>query len=249
MNILVSNDDGILAPGIGILAAACRAVGQVTVVAPDREQSGTSHSLTLHRPLRPARTHDGAFQVDGTPTDCVLLAIGALLPERPDFVFAGINHGPNMGEDVLYSGTVSVAMEAVTLGVPGIAFSFAGRDPELMASYHPLLVRLIRQITEIKDFPAETLLNINLPKIHASEVKGVRVTKLGSRFFSGSLTRMNDPWGREVFWIGGGDVTWTTDPDSDQAAVKDGYISVTPLHMDLTNYRLMEAVGSWALAL
>ena len=249
MNILVSNDDGILAPGIGILAAACRAVGQVTVVAPDREQSGTSHSLTLHRPLRPARTHDGAFQVDGTPTDCVLLAIGALLPERPDFVFAGINHGPNMGEDVLYSGTVSVAMEAVTLGVPGIAFSFAGRDPELMASYHPLLVRLIRQITEIKDFPAETLLNINLPKIHASEVKGVRVIKLGSRFFSGSLTRMNDPWGREVFWIGGGDVTWTTDPDSDQAAVKDGYISVTPLHMDLTNYRLMEAVGSWALAL
>ena len=249
MNILVSNDDGILAPGIGILAAACRAVGQVTVVAPDREQSGTSHSLTLHRPLRPARTHDGAFQVDGTPTDCVLLAIGALLPERPDFVFAGINHGPNMGEDVLYSGTVSVAMEAVTLGVPGIAFSFAGRDPELMASYHPLLVRLIRQITEIKDFPAETLQNINLPKIHASEVKGVRVTKLGSRFFSGSLTRMNDPWGREVFWIGGGDVTWTTDPDSDQAAVKDGYISVTPLHMDLTNYRLMEAVGSWALAL
>lgn len=249
MNILVSNDDGILAPGIGILAAACRAVGQVTVVAPDREQSGTSHSLTLHRPLRPARTHDGAFQVDGTPTDCVLLAIGALLPERPDFVFAGINHGPNMGEDVLYSGTVSVAMEAVTLGVPGIAFSFAGRDPELMASYHPLLVRLIRQITEIKDFPAETLLNINLPKIHASEVKGVRVTKLGSRFFSGSLTRMKDPWGREVFWIGGGDVTWTVDPDSDQAAVKDGYISVTPLHMDLTNYRLMEAVGSWALAL
>ena len=249
MNILVSNDDGILATGIGILAEACRAVGQVTVVAPDREQSGTSHSLTLHRPLRPTRTRDGAFQVDGTPTDCVLLAIGALLPERPDFVFSGINHGPNMGEDVLYSGTVSVAMEAVTLGVPGIAFSFAGRDPELMASYHPLLVRLIRQITEIKDFPAETLLNINLPKVHASEVKGVKVTKLGSRFFSGSLTRMNDPWGREVFWIGGGDVTWTTDPGTDHAAVKDGYISVTPLHMDLTNYRLMEAVGSWALDL
>ncbi len=249
MNILVSNDDGILAPGLGILAAACRAVGQVTVVAPDREQSGTSHSLTLHRPLRPTRTHDGAFQVDGTPTDCVLLAIGALMPEKPDFVFSGINHGPNMGEDVLYSGTVSVAMEAVTLGVPGVAFSFAGRDPELMASYHPILVRLIRQITEIETFPAETLLSINLPKIHASEVKGVKVTKLGSRFFSGSLTRMNDPWGREVFWIGGGDVTWTTDPGTDHAAVKAGYISVTPLHMDLTNYRLMEAVGSWALDL
>ncbi len=249
MNILVSNDDGILAPGIGILAGACREVGTVTVVAPDREQSGTSHSLTLHRPLRPTRTHDGAFQVDGTPTDCVLLAVGALMPERPDFVFAGINHGPNMGEDVLYSGTVSVAMEAVTLGIPGIAVSFAGRDPELMASYHETLVRLIRRITSMPDFPAETLLSINLPKRDASEVKGVKVTKLGSRFFSSSLTRMNDPWGREVFWIGGGEVTWTGDPDTDHAAVKDGYISVTPLHMDLTNYRLMETVGSWALEL
>lgn len=249
MNILVSNDDGILAQGIGVLAGACREVGTVTVVAPDREQSGTSHSLTLHRPLRPARTHDGAFQVDGTPTDCVLLAVGALMPERPDFVFSGINHGPNMGEDVLYSGTVSAAMEAVTLGIPGIAFSFASRDPELMASYHVTLVRLVRRITSMPDFPAETLLNINLPKRHASEVKGVKVTKLGSRFFSSSLTRMNDPWGREVFWIGGGEVTWSGEADTDHAAVKEGYISVTPLHMDLTNYRLMEAVGSWSLEL
>jgi 5'-nucleotidase len=154
-----------------------------------------------------------------------------------------------MGEDVLYSGTVSVAMEAVTLGIPGIAFSFAGRDPELMGSYHETLVRLIRRITSMPDFPAETLLSINLPKRHASEVKGVKVTKLGSRFFSSSITRMSDPWGREVFWIGGGEVTWTGDPDTDHAAVKDGYISVTPLHMDLTNYRLMEAVGSWSLEL
>ena len=249
MNILVSNDDGILAPGIAVLANACRQVGTVTVVAPDREQSGTSHSLTLHRPLRPARTPDGAYQVDGTPTDCVLLAIGALLPERPDFVFAGVNHGPNMGEDVLYSGTVSVAMEAVTLGVPGIAFSFAGRDPELIASYDVTLVRLIRQITAMEQFPADTLLNINLPRLHASEVKGVRVTKLGSRFFSSSITRMNDPWGREVLWIGGGEVTWTGDAESDHQAVKDGFISVTPLHMDLTNHQLIETVQAWSLSL
>ena len=125
MNILVSNDDGVLAPGIRLLTAACREVSDVTVVAPDREQSGTSHSLTLHRPLRPVRLQDGSFQVDGTPTDCVLLAVGALMPERPAFVFSGVNHGPNMGEDVLYSGTVSAAMEAMTLGIPGIAFSFA----------------------------------------------------------------------------------------------------------------------------
>jgi len=120
MNILVTNDDGILAPGLALLADVCREVGTVTVVAPDREQSGTSHSLTLHRPLRPTRRPDGAWQVDGTPTDCVMLAIQVLMPERPDFVFSGVNHGPNMGEDVLYSGTVSAAMEAVTLGVPGI---------------------------------------------------------------------------------------------------------------------------------
>ncbi len=249
MKILVSNDDGILAPGLALLAEACRMVGQVTVVAPDREQSGTSHSLTLHRPLRPTRTRDGAFQVDGTPTDCVLLAVGALLPERPDFVFSGVNHGPNMGEDVLYSGTVSVAMEAVTLGIPGIAVSFAGRDPELMQTYDFLLTRLVRQITAIGEFPTDTLLNINLPRVHANEVKGIRVTKLGSRFFSESITRMKDPWGREVYWIGGGDVTWTGDADSDHAAVHEGYISVTPLHMDLTSYRVLETVSQWSLDL
>src|SRR4026209_944943 len=147
MNILVSNDDGILAPGISVLAEAGQAVGQVTVIAPDREQSGTSHSLTLHRPLRPVRRHDGAYQVDGTPTDCVLLAVGALMPERPDFVFSGVNHGPNMGEDVLYSGTVAAAMEAVTLGVPGIGISFAGTHPETMDTYRDRLVQLVRRIT------------------------------------------------------------------------------------------------------
>ncbi|HJR52034.1 MAG TPA: 5'/3'-nucleotidase SurE, partial [Gemmatimonadales bacterium] len=139
MNILVTNDDGILAPGLALLADVCREVANVTVVAPDREQSGTSHSLTLHRPLRPARRPDGAWQIDGTPTDCAMLAIQALMPERPDFVFSGVNHGPNMGEDVLYSGTVAAAMEAVTLGVPGIGISFTGNHPETMATYRELL--------------------------------------------------------------------------------------------------------------
>ncbi|MEO8449307.1 MAG: 5'/3'-nucleotidase SurE [Gemmatimonadota bacterium] len=247
MNILVSNDDGIMAPGLALLADACRDVGTVTVVAPDREQSGTSHSLTLHHPLRPQRRHDGAYQVDGTPTDCVLLGVGALMPVRPDFVFSGVNHGPNMGEDVLYSGTVSVAMEAVTLGIPGIAFSFAGRDPELMLTYRDVLSKLIRRITEVPSFPKNILLSINLPKRHANDIAGVKVTKLGSRFFSESITRMKDPWGREVFWLGGGDVTWSGDADSDQSAIKEGYISITPLHMDLTSYGLMETVQEWSL--
>jgi len=249
MNILVSNDDGILAPGISVLAEACQAVGQVTVIAPDREQSGTSHSLTMHRPVRPARRPDGAFQVDGTPTDCVLLALGALLAEHPDFVFSGVNHGPNMGEDVLYSGTVAAAMEAVTLGVPGIAISYAGPTSDLttLQSYRDLLARLIGRIVRVKDFPKETLLNINLPPIAADQVRGIKVTQLGSRFFQESLTRMSDPWGHEIFWIGGGTIHWTGGENSDHRAVADGFISITPLHMDLTNYRLLETVREWSL--
>ncbi len=247
MNILVSNDDGIFAPGIGLLADACRAVAQVTVVAPDREQSGTSHALTLHRPLRPQRRHDGSFQVDGTPTDCVLMAVGALMPERPAFVFSGVNHGPNMGEDVLYSGTVSAAMEAVTLGIPGIAISFASREADVLATYGGVLGDLVRRIVGVKEFPPSMLLNINLPRVAAAEVRGMKVTKLGSRFFSEGLTRMKDPWGKEVFWIGGGEITWTGDADSDHQAVHDGYISITPLQLDLTSYGLIETVRGWAL--
>ena len=197
--------------------------------------------------MRPARRPDGAYQVDGTPTDCVMLALETLMPERPDFVFSGVNHGPNMGEDVLYSGTVSAAMEGVMLGVPGVAISFAGSDPEMMSTYRDTLVRLVRRITSAEDYPRDTLLNINLPRLPASDVKGVRVTRLGSRFFSDSLTRMKDPWGREIMWIGGGTITWTGGEDADHAAVAEGYISITPLHMDLTNYSLIETVRGWRL--
>jgi 5'-nucleotidase len=248
MNILCSNDDGILAPGLTLLADACRAVADVTVVAPDREQSGTSHSLTLHRPLRPTRRPDGAYQVDGTPTDCVMLALEALMPERPDFVFSGVNHGPNMGEDVLYSGTVSAAMEGVMLGVPGVAISFTGHHPETMASYRDVLARLVQRITSAPEFPRNMLLNINLPDRPAAEVEGTRVTRLGSRYFSDSLTRMQDPWGRDIMWIGGGTITWTGGEDSDHVAVAEGYISVTPLQMDLTNFGLIETVRGWDLS-
>jgi 5'-nucleotidase len=152
-----------------------------------------------------------------------------------------------MGEDVLYSGTVSAAMEAVALGVPGIAVSLASRDEDLLASYQDVVNTLVRRITEVPDFPRDTLLNINLPRVPAAELKGIKVTKLGSRVFSESLMRMKDPWGREVFWIGGGEITWRVDPDSDHAAVHEGYISITPLHMDLTNYKLLETVRGWAL--
>ncbi len=245
MKFLVSNDDGILARGIALLASVCATVGEVTVVAPDREQSGTSHSLTLHRPIRATQRSDGTFQVDGTPTDCVLLALGSLMPERPDFVISGINHGPNMGEDVLYSGTVAAAFEGLMAGIPSIAISWAGPDLDLLDTHRPWLERFIAQVVEVRDFPKETLLNVNLPPISGDTVKGVKATRLGSRVFSEEISSLRDPWGREMYWIGGGKATWSGDTESDFRAIGDGYISVTPLHMDMTDYRLIEAVQSW----
>jgi 5'-nucleotidase len=247
VKILLSNDDGILARGLGVLGEVCAAVAQVTVVAPDREQSGTSHSLTLHRPLRATRRADGAFQVDGTPTDCVLLALGVLMGERPDFVISGINHGSNMGEDVLYSGTVAAAFEGLVAGIPSIAISFAGSDLDLLDGHRAGLERLVRRLVAVRDFPKETLLNINIPGIPADQVKGVKVTHLGSRVFHEEIAQMQDPWGKEIYWIGGGHVTWSGGTDSDFRATRDGYISVTPLHMDMTNYKLLEVARAWFL--
>lgn len=247
LRILVSNDDGVLAPGIALLADVCSTIGQVTVVAPDREQSGTSHSLTLHRPLRAHRRSDGAYQIDGTPTDCVLLALGSLMPDGPNWVMSGVNHGPNMGEDVLYSGTVSAAMEGLAAGIPSIAISYGSFDLEHLESHREGLKRLLHRIVHVENFPGETLLNINLPPIPGDQVKGVKVTNLGSRVFHEEIAKMKDPWGREVHWIGGGRVTWSGGSDSDFQSVKDGYISVTPLHVDLTNYKLLEVVRQWDL--
>jgi len=245
MNILLSNDDGILARGLAVLGEVCAGLGRVTVVAPDREQSGTSHSLTLHRPLHATRRADGTFQVDGTPTDCVLLALGMLMPEQPDFVISGINHGQNMGEDVFYSGTVAAAMEGLVAGIPSIAISYAGSDLDLLATHTEGLQGLLRHITAVRDFPKETLLNINLPGIPGDQVKGIKVTHLASRVFSEEIALMKDPWGKEIYWIGGGRITWTGGAESDFRATSGGYISVTPIHMDMTNYNLLEVVRSW----
>ena len=181
MKFLVTNDDGYMAPGISVLAEAASELGEVQVVAPDREQSATSHSLTMHFPLRVRRTESGMITVDGTPTDCVVLAMGALLEERPDFVLSGVNHGANLGDDVLYSGTVAAAMEATILGIPAIAISHAGREREGLERWMPRLKALLDQIVGRDDFPDETLLNINLPPIDPDDVKGVRVTILGRR--------------------------------------------------------------------
>ena len=249
MLVLCSNDDGILARGLECLERAARPLGETFVVAPDREQSATSHSLTLHHPLRPIELETNRWQVDGTPTDCVMLAIEALMPQRPDFVLSGINHGPNMGEDVLYSGTVAAAMEGLALGVPAIAVSFAGRElraeGSLLEQHVEPLARLLKHITSLPEFPVNTLLNINIPAIPASEVKGVKLTKLGRRVFSDSIAKMKDPWGRPIYWIGGGSVTWGSEDGTDVSAVKEGYISVTPLHLDVTFQARLDDAALW----
>jgi 5'-nucleotidase len=248
MRLLLSNDDGILAKGLSVLERACAPLGELSVVAPDREQSATSHSLTLHHPVRPVQLGERRWQVDGTPTDCVLLACEALLPERPDFVISGINHGPNMGEDVLYSGTVAAAMEGLALGIPSIAVSFAGsvlRADALLETQVGLLRTLIAHLIGLPRFPADTLLNVNVPALDAERIKGFRLTRLGRRVFSDSISRMKDPWGREIMWIGGGSVEWSGPEDSDFRAVHDGYVSVTPLHLDLTHTTVLDTATDW----
>jgi 5'-nucleotidase len=249
MRILISNDDGILAHGIECLVRASEPLGEITVVAPDREQSATSHSLTLHHPIRAKQLGANRYQVDGTPTDCVMLAIEALMPERPDFVFSGINHGQNMGEDVLYSGTVAAAMEGLALGIPSVAISFAGGDLRadvgMLDAQIPALTRLLRHLVSLPAFPPDTLLNVNLPPLDGDAIRGVRLTRLGRRVYSNSLTPMKDPWGRPIYWIGGGSATWEGSEDSDFRAIEEGYISVTPLHLDLTNREVLDTPEMW----
>jgi 5'-nucleotidase len=249
MNILCTNDDGYLATGIRVLASAANSLGTVTMVAPDREQSATSHSLTLHHPLRARRSPDGAWVVDGTPTDCVILAVNELLPARPDVCVSGINHGPNMGEDVLYSGTVAAAMEATVIGIPAVAVSYTGDRFEELEGWEGVIRTVLEGLLRQPDLPAHTLFNVNLPGCAPDEVNGIRITSLGKRRYSESITRAHDPSGREYFWIGGGSVHWKGSDDSDFQAVREGYISVTPLHLDLTNYHLLEEIRGWDLAL
>ncbi|HEX8943920.1 MAG TPA: 5'/3'-nucleotidase SurE [Gemmatimonadaceae bacterium] len=249
MRFLITNDDGILALGIECLCAAAEPLGEVTVVAPDREQSATSHSLTLHHPLRPIRRGERRWQVDGTPTDCVMLAIEALMPERPDFVLSGVNHGQNMGEDVLYSGTVAAAMEGLALGVPSIAISFAGGDLRAdvtqLREQVKVLTPLLKHLTSLPTFPGNTLFNVNLPPLTADAVKGVKLTRLGRRVYSQSVAPMKDPWGREIYWIGGGEISWSGEENSDFRAIDDGYVSVTPLHLDLTHHVVLQGAERW----
>jgi len=246
MNILLTNDDGVQAPALRVLGRELEALGRVTIVVPDRDQSATSHSLTLHRPLRMHRHGDGVVSIDGTPTDCVLIAFHGLLEDTPDLVVSGINHGPNMGEDVFYSGTVAAAIEGSMQGVPAIAASLATHDAADFVAPSRFIRRLVEALVR-RGMKGKQVLNVNLPHRPWDQVRGVKLTRLGTRVYSDTLIEKTDPRGRAYYWIGGQDPVWESHEGTDFHAVEHGHISLTPLSLDLTDYRAVVDMEQWGL--
>jgi 5'-nucleotidase len=235
MIILVCNDDGIRSEGIQALAHAVAPLGEVYVVAPDREQSAVSHSLTLHRPLRVEEIAPRQFAVDGTPTDCVNLAVSGILPARPGLVLSGINKGANMGDDITYSGTVSAAMEGVLLGIPSLAISLVARDHFDFRAAASFASGLATELLE-RPLAPDTLLNVNVPALTREQMTGYRITRLGKRRYGQAMVEKTDPRGKKYYWIGGGELAFVDEPGTDFAAVQAGAVSITPIHLDLTHY-------------
>jgi 5'-nucleotidase len=243
--VLVTNDDGINAPGLAALAEALTPLGDVYVVAPEREQSTVGHALTLHRPLRVDRLAERRFAVNGTPSDCVNLAVLGLLPAEPKLVVSGINHGSNLGDDVTYSGTVSAAMEGTLLGIPSIAVSLVGPEQGGFGEAGKI-ARLIAMRTLVEGLPPKTLLNVNVP---GGRPKGIRFARLGHRVYKEKMVEEKDPRGKTYYWIGAGPPLWDDREATDIIAVQDGYAAVTPLHLDLTHYAALRRLGDWEAAL
>jgi 5'-nucleotidase len=248
VKILLTNDDGISAPGLAALKKAMSALGEVFVVAPDREQSAVGHALTLHRPLRAIKIGLNIFTVDGTPTDCVNLGIHSLLSFQPDIVVSGINRGANMGDDVTYSGTVSAAMEATLMGIPAIAISLAttgeGEHYNAAAAFAVRLVEKVRR----NGLPDDTFLNVNVPDLPSGKLLPPLITNQGKRTYEGTIVDKVDPRGRNYYWIGTVDLKFRDIEGSDYYAVSRGHISITPLHLDLTNHHSLEKLRSWVLS-
>jgi len=245
--ILVSNDDGIQSEGLHALVEALRVLGEVVVVAPDREQSAVSHSLTMHRPLRLREWKAGWHVVDGTPTDCILLGVNRVLLGRgPDLVVSGINKGGNLGDDLVYSGTVSAAMEGARLGIPSFAISVVARKDfrfEVAAEFASRLARWI-----VRNHPdPPPLLNVNVPNLGREEIRGVRITRQGKRVYNGAVVEKTDPRGQKYYWIGGEEPGFREMQDSDIEAVMGGWISITPLKLDMTDHEAMASVGTWCI--
>jgi 5'-nucleotidase len=243
--ILVTNDDGVRAPGIKALAKHMKALGDVYVIAPDREQSAVGHSLTLRDPLRVTEIAPKTIAVEGTPTDAVLLAYYRLLPAKPDIVISGINYGCNLGDDATYSGTVSAAFEATLLGIPAIAISTA-RDKKKV--YYDVAAKFALKIARevLKHgLPKDTLLNVNLPSLPESRIKGVSVTRQGRRVYGDVIVEKVDPRGRPYYWIGDGNPRWMESEGTDVEAIQNGRISLTPIQLDLTNHSAIEEIAGW----
>lgn len=245
MRFLISNDDGIHARGIQVLAERMRDLGEVTIVAPEKNHSGASNSLTLGDPIRVKEIGERIFRVSGTPSDCVHLALTGLVEEDPDMVISGINIGANLGDDVIYSGTVAAAVEGRFLGLPAIAVSLHYTDRaehfETAAEAVALVVGRLKE----DPLPADTILNINVPDIPWDEVKGFEVTRLGHRHRAKDSVRLEDPFGRPLYWIGPSGPGRDAGPGTDFNAVERGYISITPIQVDLTRYQALEQVSHW----
>ena len=245
MHILLSNDDGYLAPGLKILADCLSRHARVSVVAPDRNRSAASNSLTLQRPIRAQQVENHFYKVDGTPTDCVHLAITGLFKSScPDMVISGPNDGPNMGDDVLYSGTVAAATEGRHLGLPAIAVSMSSYEPQHYASACHAVERLLAQLAQ-SQLPADSILNVNVPDLPWQDIKGFKATRLGARHKSAGVVEQKDPRGAPIYWVGPPGDAQDAWEGTDFHAVRNGYVSVTPLQIDLTRYDSLPKLTDW----
>jgi 5'-nucleotidase len=244
LKILVTNDDGIHSKGIIMLAKVLQELGDVYVVAPDREKSAVAHSLTLHRPLRVERIKKNYYAVDGTPADCVHLGVNAILPQPPELIVSGINKGENLGNDITYSGTVSAAFEGTLLRIPSFAISLASRGPFKFHAAARFAVKVARHITA-EGLPKDTFLNINVPNLEEKEIKSYKITHQGRYTHGNAVVEKVDPRGKKYYWIGGGTVVFDKKGDTDFEALSKGYISITPLHIDLTHDPSIRALKRW----
>ncbi len=246
MKILLSNDDGFIAQGINCLRDSLSKIADVLTIAPDRDRSGSSNSLTLETPLRITERGDNFYSVNGTPTDCVHLALTGLYDnEEPDIVISGINSGPNMGDDVLYSGTVAAAMEGRNLGLPAIAVSMSSYKPNHYESGAKAIIEILEKLPSLTDQGITSIFNINVPDLPWNEIKGLQVTRLGKRHKAEPVIKSKDPRGDEIFWVGPVGEQADAGEGTDFHAVQNGYISVTPIHIDLTQYSAIQATKDW----
>ncbi|MDJ0928406.1 MAG: 5'/3'-nucleotidase SurE [Gammaproteobacteria bacterium] len=244
MRILLSNDDGYQAEGLNTLALALSDLSDLVIVAPDRNQSGASHSLTLSTPLRVSQTRDGVHVVTGTPSDCVHLAITGLLDREPDMVIAGINHGANLGDDVLYSGTVAAAVEGRFLGLPAIAVSLVGNNVRHFDTAAQAARALLHRLQHAP-LPSDTILNVNVPDVPLDELRGMQATRLGHRHRAEPMVPATDPKGNTVYWVGPAGPGQDAGPGTDFHAVEHGFVSVTPLQIDLTRHERVDSLAEW----